>query len=357
MAALMLEGALGDVMTLNFDLAASHALADLAVGTSISVVRGPDHHTQLSTKNLIYLHRDIDSDYDDLILRTDALADAWRDQWEQILAQRVLASATVVFVGLGSPASVLVETTNRILAARNGAIGNVFVVDPSDYADSRFAEALGIPPDNYICMGWGEFMDVLSRRLVEEHRVAMVQDCQHLVSENAIETENVSHICQHFAEAGILRLGQIRASWLLQTTPYLPNVGELTLRHFCDLILGISMLERLSGREASVSADGIVEFISDGYPTNAMVCSGRGWMSAAKIEAEILRRRRALQPLSRPLSFALVSAVASGPELAPPDNVTSQADPNDLVTGPGELRIFNLAHLRSDPSLVDEVFK
>ena len=356
MAALFLEGALTNALTLNFDSAARHALADLAAGARVSTVRGPEHHTQLSTRNLIYLHRDIDSSPDELILRTEALQDAWRDQWEQVVAQRVLASPVVVFVGLGSPTSVLVETTRRIASAKGNPIGSVFVVDPSTPVDSRFASVLGVPPENYIRMGWGAFMSALSQRLVEEHRAAMVQDCTMLIAAKDIEAEDVSDICERLAESGILGLGQIRASWMLKNSSYQSYEDDLALHHFCDLILGIRTLERLSGRKAYFGVDGLVEFSLDGYPTRAIVCSGGGWMGMAKFQAELFRRREALQRQGRRPSFALVSGVEGGSELAPPTNIAANEEPDSLVTGPEHLRVFTLAQLRSNPDLVDEVF-
>ena len=69
MAALFLEGAIADTLTLNFDLAARTALASLGAGASVSTIRGPEGHTQLGARNLIYLHRDIDSPPDEIILR------------------------------------------------------------------------------------------------------------------------------------------------------------------------------------------------------------------------------------------------------------------------------------------------
>ena len=73
MAALFLEGALADVLTLNFDSAARTALGRLGVRAQVSTVRSPEDYTHLGTHNLIYLHRDIDSDPDSIILRKEDL--------------------------------------------------------------------------------------------------------------------------------------------------------------------------------------------------------------------------------------------------------------------------------------------
>ena len=91
MAALLIEGAIADALTLNFDFAARSALAQLGAGSSVSTIRGPEEHTQLAARNLIYLHRDIDSSPDEIILRTSKLEEAWQDRWEQVIAQRVLS--------------------------------------------------------------------------------------------------------------------------------------------------------------------------------------------------------------------------------------------------------------------------
>ena len=73
MAALLLEGVLADALTLNFDFALRTALGELGAGARVSTVRGPEDHTRLGTRNLIYSHCDIDSDPDSIILRTTEL--------------------------------------------------------------------------------------------------------------------------------------------------------------------------------------------------------------------------------------------------------------------------------------------
>ena len=116
-----------------------------------------------------------------------------------------------VFVGLGSPASVLVDTTKRILAAIDGK-ASVYVVDPIAYEDSGFASALGVASDAYLRMGWSQFMQALSRRLVAEHQAAIEQDCHKLISENSYEAEDVADICRRLTEIGLVRLGRLRAA-------------------------------------------------------------------------------------------------------------------------------------------------
>ena len=83
MAALFLERALADTLTLNFDSAARTALGRLGAGSRVSTIRKPEDHSELGARNLIYLHRDIDSSPDEMILRETELELAWQEHWKR----------------------------------------------------------------------------------------------------------------------------------------------------------------------------------------------------------------------------------------------------------------------------------
>ena len=357
MAALLIEGVLTDTLTLNFDFAARTALAHLGAGAKVSTVRGPEDYTRLGARNLIYLHRDIDSSPDGIILRTTALEEAWQGHWEETIAQRVLAGPIVVFVGLGSPASVLVETTKRIIRAIGKAQVSVYVVDPLTHEDSRFASALEIATEDYLRMGWGEFMCALAQRVVEEHRAAVEHGCEFLIQDHGIETEDVADLCSRLAEVGLVRLGQLRAAWMLHNEPYLPHGQGGLLHHFSNLVLAIRMVERISGRQAEFGEDGLVDFCRGGYVTRAMVCSGGGLMTGARVEAELSRRREVMQRQGRAPSLALVAGVEPGQDIVTPSDIIADADPDDLVTGPARLWVVNVAKLLSNPELISEMIR
>lgn len=354
MAALLLEGVIADAMTLNFDFAARTALGDLGARGRVSTVRGPEDHSQLSSQNLIYLHRDIDSDPDRIILRSSELEKAWCGQWRQVITQRVLAGPVTVFVGLGSPASVLVETTRRIMVAIDGQT-SVYVVDPIAYDDSCFASALEITSEAYLCMGWNAFMRALSRRVAVEHGVAIERGCHELISQNGYEKEDISDICGRLTEIGLVRLGRLRAAWLLEKGPYLPHQPGIPLELLSSLVLGVRLVEQLSDRRASFLDDGLVEFSRDSHVTRVMVCSGRGSMDYARIEAELNDRRNQLLEQGKSFSVALVAGIESGVDVATPSDIVTEIIPDDFVTGPGHLRIVNIAKLRTDPDLIQEV--
>src|ERR1039458_546506 len=98
-AVLLRERAINCVVTLNFDLALSAALA-LIGGNDVEIIQGPEQHNQLGTINLVYLHRNANSDADAWILTTNALDEAWRGHWEEVIGTRFISGPMTVFVGL-----------------------------------------------------------------------------------------------------------------------------------------------------------------------------------------------------------------------------------------------------------------
>jgi hypothetical protein len=354
-AALFQEGALNTVMTLNFDLAATTALARVGAGASVSTIRGPEDHHRLGARNLIYLHRDINSDPDELILRPSQIDIEWRDNWEQVVAQRVLAGPTTVFVGLGTPASVLVETTQKILEALTQAGANVYVVDPLERERSAFFAALGLDPEVYVQLGWGEFMHQLADRLVEEHRAAMERECEAIIEELALENEDIADLCERLVRIGLIGLGRLRACWLLEERSYLPHEGA-PLRSLGDLVIAVGMIERVSGTRARFEAEGFVEFAGGGRSTPVIVCSGGGWMTMAALEGRLSFRRQQLSRHGRVASVGVAAGVAGGAQIATPTNIVGDFETTDVAAGAGQFRIVTVDELRERPERVREVF-
>ena len=355
MAALLLEGALKDTLTLNFDSAARTALGHLGAGPRVSIIRKPADHSEIGARNVIYLHRDIDSCSDEIILRRTESDLVWSEQWEQVIAQRVLGGPITVFVGLGSPASVLIDTTRRIRAAIGTSSANVYVVDPVAYEDSHFASALQIPLEHYLCIGWTEFMRALAHRVVNEHRAAIERQCDELTRELNYECEDVSDLCRRLAEMGLLRLGRLRAAWMLQEGSYLPHESGIALEQFSNLLLGVRIVERNSARQATFADEGLVEFSHESHVARIMVCSGRGLMNYARIEIELKKRQQVLRHRGMASSVALVGSVEASTNMATPSDIVAGTAPHDLVTGHEHLMIVSIAQLRAHPELVHEV--
>ena len=354
-AAMLLEGALGTAMTLNFDLALTTALARLGAGAAVSTIRGPEDHHRLGGRNLIYLHRNIDSDADELILRAEALERAWRNRWEEVVARRVLGGPVTVFVGLGSPAGVLVETTRKILEALARVQATVLVVDPLDRAHSDFFAEVKLEPELYIQLGWGDFMHRLALRLIEEHRAAIESECKVLIRDLALEGEDVSDLSQRLVQLGLLGLGRLRACWLLQDRSYVPHEGA-PLRLLSDVLVAIGMIERISGMRARFETEGTVGFAGQGRSTEVFFCSGGGWMTWAALEARVSFRRQQLGRRGRMPSTVVVAGVTGSPaEVKTPGDIAGEFRSTDVAVGTGQSRIITVTELRDQPERIREV--
>lgn len=96
-AALLREGAIVSVLTLNFDLALSAAISWLGVGDTVGIINGPSDLPNQKAINLYYLHCNVTAhDPEAWILRTAALATEWKGQWEAVVAAKVLAAPLAV---------------------------------------------------------------------------------------------------------------------------------------------------------------------------------------------------------------------------------------------------------------------
>jgi hypothetical protein len=174
-AALLCEGAIASVVTLNYDLALSTALSALGADKIVGVVERPEDLPYQKTINVYYLHRNANATDPDLwVLRTSALTVEWKGHWEQIIAAKVLVAPVVVFAGLGTPVAVLIESA-RLIRNALPVTTKVYQADPGDIESSKFFKALSLDPCMYIKSGWGQLMDALSQRLSKEQIVQLEQ--------------------------------------------------------------------------------------------------------------------------------------------------------------------------------------
>lgn len=354
-AALLRERAVGCVMTLNFDLGMSAALTQVGAREDVGVVSGPSEHHRLANVNLIYLHRNVEADPEAWILRTTALEEEWRGQWEDVIANRVISGPVTIFAGLGTPAGVLVETTAWIRRTiPEGA--HAFQVDPGDREQSAFFARLDLPDEAYLRMGWCDFMSQLAARLVEDHRSALYDACRRLISTEGWNDQDPAELCERVAGLGLLGLGRLRARWSLDSAPYAPR-HLVTVDWLADLLLAVGLIERSTGAQAVFEEDGVVELRRDSQSLGSVIlASGRGVRRWLALEAEIgqhsfRRRRRDPQP-----RFALVGgAQGERPgQVAPPSNVVGD-EPESIVSGDGVFALVSVEELRTSPELAQRL--
>jgi hypothetical protein len=354
-AALLGEGAISSVLTLNFDLALSTAISMLGVGDTVGIIDGPNDLPNQKAFNVYYLHRNVDApDPETWILRTAALATEWKGQWESVVTAKVLAAPVVIFAGLGSPAAVLIESSKLIRQAiPNG--NQVYQVDPGDRDNSVFFQALDAA--YFIKAKWCDFMASLSERLVLEHISRLKAAAIARVQREHLPAENVDDLLARFQQIGLVSLGRLRANWLLDEKHYLPD-DRLSRELIADLLLAAGLVARETRTSAVLCEDGVVEFRRGNQTISAQVfVSGRGVRSRSAIEVELSTRRRHFWARPTPPCGAIVAGTRDGgraPVSAPQDVILGDTS-TSIVLGSSALSILHVESLRQDPAQCKQV--
>lgn len=355
-AALLRESAVDSVITLNFDRGMQTALASLGTGEDVAVIHGPEEHDRLSAANLIYLHRSVDADPEDWILRTVSLEEAWKSGWEEAIVQRLLGVPVTIFAGLGTAAGVLVAATDRLRNVVPDA-ASVYLVDPGERADSEFATSLDLKEGAYLKFGWCEFMLDLGQRLVRRFVKELDASCRTLMAQETWSDPDPKGLCERFGKLSLLEFGKVRARWLLDRGPYRPD-SETESSLIADLLLAVGFIERATDSEAVFCEDGVVAFRRDeALITSAVFASGGGSLSWEAMEIAAANDHfRQKRPVHEP-RFAIFAAAREGrsPEAAPPDDVIGDPVEGNIINSEPKLESYSVSQLRTCDEVVERM--
>lgn len=355
-AAMLCEGVITSVVTLNFDLALTHALSDIGASQIVGVIERPEDLSVQRAVNVFYLHRNVNADPELWVLRTAALEDEWEDHWEPIITARVLTTPVVVFAGLGTPVAVLIASTKLIRAALP-PVTQLYQVDPADKTQSQFFQELAIDSSAYIRSGWCQFMEALSQRLMQEHSVKLEQAIAQKVQDDHLPVENIVNLLTRLQSFGLLKVGRIRADWLLHDKRYHP-VNPNTLGLIADLVLAIAMIARCSGADAIIVDDGIVEFHREGRAVAAfLVASGSGHRGKSAIEAHVQSRRGQYRGRPVPPCGVIVGGTSDAwtTVVTPPTDVVLGDMSGDITVGSTVLPLRYISELRANPNGIQQL--
>lgn len=354
-AALLLEGAVTHVLTLNFDLALSHALSVLGAKHAVSVIKGPEDHAALGRANIIYLHRNVELDGESWVLTSESLESAWKDAWEQLIANMVTTTPITVFAGMGSSCGVLRQSIERLRTALDGHV-SVFLADPGDPDWSNFATEMNLNGNDYIQTGWVDFMRALSTRLAEEHSNHIAAACSVMTTREGWTQEDLSSLRSKLKSLGLVGLGKLRASWLLDDRPYCCHEGTIE-ELLADILLALALIERTAGVSIQLHSDRIVEITTgSNQRLSFLVFSGKGSLRWTSAETEILYREKycPLESASSRPRRALVSGV-TGPSparVSPPPSIVDQEDEKSIMADAPTFKMWSTDDLRTNTTAV-----
>lgn len=328
LVALLLEGAVSHVLSLNFDLAPQNAAVDL--GGTITVVDRSDEMVPMA-KTVVYLHGSVNGESEDYVLRTEAISNDWRMRWQEVVARQVLASPNVLFVGLGSAAPVLSETVSMIVDAVAGQ-KTFYQADIGDFAANAFAQQLSVTAENYIKGSWCDVMSQLAQRVAQEQVHTLIATGANVLRDNGAPPTEIaafSAIVQRLNQVSLLALGRFRAnSQLSLKSQYLPRSIH-DEEWMAGPIRTLASISSETGLEAAPTAIGVWH-LKQGSRMCAQVLlvTGRGTRRMAAIESPI----RALARNIHEITGLQVDIVLIG-GILPVNQPTAQAAPTDIIDG------------------------
>jgi hypothetical protein len=302
-AAMMREGIVSCVITLNYDDAMSQALGDVS-GREVNEIRGVEMQSDFGEANLVYLHGKADAENpNDLVMRTGQL-DEWQGTWKGAIVQSQLIRSSTVFAGLGTRVKVLTETAKK-LHSWGSSVSRFCQVDTDPYEKENddgelenppLADAIGIEKKHYISCGWNTFMRKAGKRALMRQIRDLCEECVDLAWNDekplfgTMSNEEQAHLEEriesylHPDSISFLDLGRLRAQWFLVSEKYTPHNQHLVARWVGRLLLAVDYIARRYDFDQVVFrvSDGSVEFSRSGNPRSVVAhlfhgCGDKAW--------------------------------------------------------------------------------
>lgn len=354
-AALLVEGAICAIVTLNFDLALVHALAEVGASGRVAVIERPDQMEGQGSSNVYFIHRSANEvDPDAWVLRTSALETEWRGGWQDVISTKVLCTPVVVFAGVGSSVPVLFRSVELIREAIPRGV-TIFQVDPGSMSDSAVYTALAITPAEYLPTTWGQFMAEVAARVLEEHLADLALAFETKMARDGLEAETIDAFVVEAKRIGLLNFGRLRARWCFADTPY-ASARDQDVRLLADLTLGLSLIARVTSLRMKITPESSIQFLhGDRVAATVEVASGGGHMRRAEVEARLSARGREMQLTGR--STVIIAGTADGwvDLSSPPGDVLYGDPPSDDIIAPAAVMLIHLEQIRADHSLVERM--
>ena len=263
----------------------------------------------------------------------------------------MLTAPVVLFAGIGTPVAVLIESA-KLLCASLPPPKQLFLAAPGALAQSEFFQELGIDEARFVQRPWGALMRELSDRLLEEHVERLNQAATRKTREDGLPKEDISEQLAVLRQMGIVRLGSLRARWLLYDKPYC-TFEESTVGLLADLLLALAIIARISNAAPVILEDGCVQYRRQDWTVVCfIVVSGSGHRGRNAIEVEL--QSRCPKYLHNPTAVLVggTSALWQAPVSPPADIISGEISREDLLRGPATMLYFHIDELPADQARI-----
>jgi hypothetical protein len=331
-AALLVEGVVRTILTVNFDLSQQSAIGEIESDEApVAIVRGPEATPDLSGRSLVYLHRSCEADPEEWILRGTHMADPSLQPWEVAIADSILMAPVVVFVGLGSEARVLSQTTARLASNPNSKLLCYWVdpCDPGDFYNSLGGNAI------HIRMTWPEFTSALGSRIREDVVGRIICHAISRLDSFGVTATDLPMCREALLQVPFHELGRRRSAWLLRDNPYSIET-QLDSELLGELMAAAWVItEALGAQKMTIDRDGLLQIeTQSGNRIPLRMASSAGLRSWSAVATRLLRERGEWP--GQAFRAVLLSHQDIHPDLAPVDLVRD-GDPVDLIRGADQL--------------------
>ena len=339
LAALMYEGAVGNALTINFDLAVEHALAESGA-RRVSIIAARQDHRDFGSAAMIYLHGCANSPDGDWVLTSAEVEQGWDDGWKDVVSQRVAASPVVVVVGMGTMVGVLLRSLKLIIESLPEN-AQIYCVGPGDFEASGVAEALDLDANQYIQLGWCEFAEKLAQPVWGHQMTALRQACAALCALGS-KPDQLDDLLNTLAGAGLIEGGRVRSRWLLGDGDYFPW-SAVEPRWMAELTTALAFAADSVGAVVQVEEGGRFKLRGGEVEESEIACiHGRARLRWPELELDLeLRRKSGMVDYSQ-FDLVLVAGV-EGPrpfEMAPPPDLMGRTETDDIVDPVRRIRFY-----------------
>jgi hypothetical protein len=352
--ALIREDIVRTVVTLNLDMSANHALAELSSEGEVAVISRHDGHSQYGAKNLVYLHSNVSEQLEHWVLTEEDLERAEGSGWHKLMAVLATATPVTLFAGMGSLANVFANSVQWIANNLPGGQTAVYLASLDEGPDSQFAKSLKIDDEHYIKLGWCDLMYAIGQRVCEEMISDLLQSADAVQQEDGWSHANVSCAAleQPLLRLGLIGLGRVRAVWLGEDSRYLPqrNLPQGELHRCSELLVVAAIIARHLGSDPNISTFGAIDF---GGRADVLVRSG-GRRSWTALESRVRNEYRTAPDAHLFPRKAILAHARNRPDEArvPVDIVEGMGHPNDIAIGDSDVVFLDFDEVLANPGLV-----